>query len=438
MFRIFKPIKMRQFQLRYKPLFFCLFCMLSNTSLAQNEININFSGHIYAGLDYNNCNADNKGLVLLNRPLTLEIQGRQPILLNTGITGEYAVAELSSSNIFNITPNPIEDINYLNGISTFDLALIQNHILGTTIMNCPFGRIAIDVNNSGSVTIADVLILQSLILGNTTELPFNWRIIPCFIAPKSIDFQHINSFSDEFWSTDAASPFDAKLRLLNVDYDYLGDDAIMPNETTWTYGIRGWSFFPDNPIKCQVFQYDFVAVKVGDANNSAALPASSLTEAQFPNFSNIMYKTNRIVGENAIESLEVVVKVKSSYPLEAYQFGININREIIQLNNIQSVEENFEQTLKDNYNTQLHQLQAGFIRTSWINDYEKQEEGVDISEFTEIIRADITLLENITAETDMSKIVFLDSQILPYEFISDLKLLNEEEIEILIEIRPKN
>jgi hypothetical protein len=66
----------------------------------------------------------------------------------------------------------------LNGISTLDLVLITKHILGTQILKTPQALLAADVNNNGAISIADVVELRSLILGQTLNFSNNtsWRI----------------------------------------------------------------------------------------------------------------------------------------------------------------------------------------------------------------------------------------------------------------------
>jgi hypothetical protein len=69
--------------------------------------------------------------------------------------------------------------NPLNGVTTFDIALMQRHILGTQFLNTPYKLIAADVNNDGKINVLDIAELRRVILGTYSEFPNNdsWKII---------------------------------------------------------------------------------------------------------------------------------------------------------------------------------------------------------------------------------------------------------------------
>ena len=102
----------------------------------------------------------------------------------TGNDGNYAVPNVSACQTF--TLKPYRNDNLLNGVSTFDLALISKHILGIDILPTPYRIIAADVNKSNSVTTFDIVKLRKLILGVDSVLLENtsWRFIPAdFVFP---------------------------------------------------------------------------------------------------------------------------------------------------------------------------------------------------------------------------------------------------------------
>jgi hypothetical protein len=66
------------------------------------------------------------------------------------------------------TVTPVLDANYLNGVSTFDLVLIQRHILGVQLLDSPYKMIAADANNSQTITTSDIIMLRRLILSILT------------------------------------------------------------------------------------------------------------------------------------------------------------------------------------------------------------------------------------------------------------------------------
>ncbi len=99
-------------------------------------------------------------------------------LQNTDPNGEYAIlfgAQCLSSGI-----RPVLNSDPLNGVSTFDLVLINKHILGLDSLNSPYKLIAADANNSRSITTFDIVTLRKLILGLDQTFPNSnsWRFIP--------------------------------------------------------------------------------------------------------------------------------------------------------------------------------------------------------------------------------------------------------------------
>ena len=126
------------------------------------------------------------------------------------VDGTYIFEELNTSNTYEVTP--YKDVNVLNGVSTFDLVIIQNHILGNQPLNSPYKMIAADVNRTGAVTVSDIVELRKLILLETTSFSNNtsWVFVPQeyeFINPTNplseeyptstvIDLLETNLFAD--------------------------------------------------------------------------------------------------------------------------------------------------------------------------------------------------------------------------------------------------
>ncbi len=67
--------------------------------------------------------------------------------------------------------------DYLNGVSTLDLVLIQKHILDIQSLDNPYKLIAADANDDEKISAIDLIELRKLILGIYDELPRNdsWR-----------------------------------------------------------------------------------------------------------------------------------------------------------------------------------------------------------------------------------------------------------------------
>lgn len=114
------------------------------------------------------------------------IQGVE-VSLNSNQVG-YPKDMVSESGLFTFEANPIaynyvvsanKNDNYLNGVSTLDLVLIQQHILGLAPLQDGIKIIAADANNDRSVSAIDIIQLRQLILGLTNALPNNdsWRFL---------------------------------------------------------------------------------------------------------------------------------------------------------------------------------------------------------------------------------------------------------------------
>lgn len=101
----------------------------------------------------------------------------------------YLIPENASATI-----GAIRNDNPLNGVTSFDLLLIQKHITGLREFTTMEEYIAADINRDGMITVADIWEGRQLILGNQTEFSNNtsWRIFPEFFnlkdQPAGIEF----------------------------------------------------------------------------------------------------------------------------------------------------------------------------------------------------------------------------------------------------------
>ena len=102
----------------------------------------------------------------------------ETILFSTSNLGLWYAFPIFTGNTTTITPS--KKINPTNGVTTYDLVLIQKHILGITPLDSPYKLIAADANMDGAVTGADVILLRKLLLGIIQELPHgqSWRFVP--------------------------------------------------------------------------------------------------------------------------------------------------------------------------------------------------------------------------------------------------------------------
>ncbi len=146
-----------------------------------------------------------------------------PLQQMTDENGEYVFEENITNTSYII--NGVKRDDWLNGVSTLDLVLIQKHILNASPLNSPYKLIAADINNDQRITGIDLVELRKLILGINNELPNNdsWRFMDS---------------SDEL-NTENPWPFSESLFI--------------------------------NSLQTSMSNQNFVGVKVGDVNGTAQL-----------------------------------------------------------------------------------------------------------------------------------------------------------------------
>jgi len=97
-----------------------------------------------------------------------------PVLTDTSNTaGEYSFSVPAG---YSIVVTPCKDSNWLDGVSTLSLILIQRHILQIDTLS-PYGIIAADANWDDVVSTFDLVLLQSSILGAISFPSKSWRFV---------------------------------------------------------------------------------------------------------------------------------------------------------------------------------------------------------------------------------------------------------------------
>ena len=130
------------------------------------------------------------------------ISGQMNDQMMTTVSGTYQFTDLQKGYDYSITP--LKDVDHRNGISTFDLVVINKHILGVEPLDSPYKMIAADVNNSRSITTLDIIQLRKLILSITTNFSSNtsWRFVeasfefPDRTNPWLTQFPELINFND--------------------------------------------------------------------------------------------------------------------------------------------------------------------------------------------------------------------------------------------------
>ena len=225
----------------------------------------------------------------------------------TPLEGRYAFSNVGMAESYEITAS--RDDDYLNGVSTLDLVLIQRHILGLATLDSPYKVIAADVDGSDHVSAIDLVHLRRLILGQVEEFPIGmpWVFVDA---------------SQEFDSQTSPFPYSQVLSIDNMDTN--------------------------------LTDMDFVGVKLGDVNGNVQLESAllgitrSIASIEVSELSST--GSQKVIGLTPNESAEIAGLQLS--------LGLNDNVEVV------SVRSDVIEISEDNYTVVNNEL-----RISW-NDIE--------------------------------------------------------------------
>jgi len=108
----------------------------------------------------------------------VQLSGGTTSSTRTDAAGNYTFPDLALAQNYTVTP--ARDTNDLNGVSTFDLSVINKHVLGLETLDSPWKIIAADANGSNSVTTIDIVEARKVILGINAAFPAvpAWRFFP--------------------------------------------------------------------------------------------------------------------------------------------------------------------------------------------------------------------------------------------------------------------
>lgn len=199
--------------------------------------------------------------------------------------GNYSISNLIRGNNYTVQATR-EDLP-LNGVTTFDVALMSKHILGIAPLNSPYKIIAADVNRDGDISGLDLLNTRRMILRLQTAFPNStpsWR----FVDKRYRFADPTNPLAEDF-----------------------------PEVVNFTNMPRG-------------SQADFVGIKVGDVNGSATIGTSTTLRGVHKA---LVFNTEDIVME-AGKEYKVTFK-SDDFNAQAYQFTLNHTEgvEIVRIEN---------------------------------------------------------------------------------------------------------
>jgi len=210
----------------------------------------------------------------------------------------------NKNNSYILTPEL--DTDPLNGVTTFDLVLISKHILGLQSFNSPYQYVAADVNQSGTISAYDMVQLRQLIL--------------------------------------------------NINQKF-------PNNTSWKFVDATYAFTTDSPAQEAyretvelsdmeaATQVDFMAVKIGDVNQSANLDEAVSAVSRSVTSVQVVDQTLE-----AGQTYKVDFVLPATTTLEGYQFTIDF-QDLALIDMVEAT------AMKHNFGFNL--TERGLLTTSW-------------------------------------------------------------------------
>lgn len=251
----------------------------------------------------------------------VELQGGMELMKSISTDGLY---ELEGQGGFDYTVMPNKDIDPLNGVTTFDIVLLNKHVLGITPLSTPYKLIAADANNDGTITTYDGVILRQLILYQISDFPSNtsWRFVDA-----GYEFpQPANPWAEAFPET--------------YDISNLSEDM----------------------------EIDFVGVKVGDLDCSAETNSLFATTEER---SDVAPTTFTVKDQllKAGEEHSITINTTELAKLEGLQFTLDFDKDKLSFVGLDLA----ENTVLNTSNIGLNFVDEGFITASWVNNGQDTE-----------------------------------------------------------------
>ena len=200
--------------------------------------------------------------------VTVSLTGDTNQSIQTPADGTYSFT-VNAGSSYTLTPGKTNDTPAANGVTTLDISLIRRHILGIAALDSPYKLLAADVNCSGSATTVDIAFIRRIILGITNVFPCGlWRFVPAaYVFPDPLSP----------WSAPGSSGY------TNILADHTNES--------------------------------FVAIKLGDVNNSWKPPAGAALGA----------KAGRITAKGSGQEVTFAVSSHNAQPGETVTASVAVS-----------------------------------------------------------------------------------------------------------------
>ena len=249
----------------------------------------------------------------------VELSGGAAANFLTDMTGQYDFMVTSGIN----TETSCSKVTVGNaGITAGDLLRIVNHIFGDTFPS-PYQWVAADVNNSQTITLADYLLIQRVVLGTDSMLQTTdpWKF---------------------------------------VDKDY-----VFPANNTPMFGPLTDPIpetIEHTPVTMAHLDDDFVAVRMGDVNGNSPVDINSDANDRYGN-SEVLYFNLKDVEVEAGQTLTIPFKANKFIEQKAYQFTLVFDPEVLELSGIETGA--LPRLEESNFGTA--NLESGYLTTVWVS-----------------------------------------------------------------------
>ncbi|NNE16452.1 MAG: hypothetical protein HKN51_15835, partial [Saprospiraceae bacterium] len=225
---------------------------------------------------------------------------------------------------------PMKDNDYLNGVSSLDLILIQRHILGIQKFDDFSNLVAADINKDNKIDAVDLIQLKKLLLGIYISFPENtsWRFLE-----EDYNYNHLSEVKDR----------------------------MIINTLNKKINLEG--------------------IKVGDVNQSYIAMTHHATEEDDNNKSNFILKTKEIQNYN--EDVSLGFYAAENFSLSGIQATFNIGNytDLNIVPHILNIENHnyhiINDKLKVTWTSQYQEVQKGDLLFEIVNN-----EGQELSEIT--------------------------------------------------------
>jgi hypothetical protein len=205
--------------------------------------------------------------------VTMTLTGDTSLRVVTLADGSYGLSGIAAGGTYCVTPSKTDDNPPANGVDVGDLIAIQKQILVIAPLASPYARLAADVNADGSIDVGDLIAIRQLILGMTNSLPAGlWRFVP-------------------------------------TNYVFLDP------QNPWNAPSNHWY----TNLVADVTNGDFVAIKLGDVDNSwmAPLGGQSLLAKSV--------QGSQALAKSTVPGVEFAVSQQNAQPGQRVTVGVTVS-----------------------------------------------------------------------------------------------------------------